>query len=402
MKATRAWKWGAIALLFATTALAQGKKQPETVTKEVTGEAAIVAGNKDKARRDAKNAALREAVEQVAGVMISADTLTQNSQLVSDRVFANSAGYVKSYDIVKEEAAGGVLRMTVRAQVGTAELDKDLQAVKALIARMGNKRLLIVLQEQTVTLDKTIVSSGVMGQVLAETFGQDGWRLIDPSFAAGKLEVASGVSLTTPDKKVIQSLDKADYILSGTVTFRHETMSVGGNVGVAPKDGLFPVVGEWEMGVFATDSGTQIAKLSGKFNSGPKDLGPKGTLVVSYERTAFDIAKHRGKDVVGEVRKAVVDYLSKAEQNGNAVVTTVLGLSDYGSVMAFKRTLTEGVQGVREVQQGTFAAGKAQFDVSFLGTTQDFAERVDGKKFKGRAINVTGISGNTIELTLAK
>ena len=89
----KALKLTAVSLLLA--ALVAGPAlaaKPAFVTQEATGEAAIVAGNKDKARRDARNNALREAVERVAGVMISADTLSANSQLVSDRVFANSAG----------------------------------------------------------------------------------------------------------------------------------------------------------------------------------------------------------------------------------------------------------------------------------------------------------------------
>ena len=385
------------ASLFSAAALAA---QPAFVTQEATGEAAIVAGNRDKAKRDAKNNALREAVERVAGVMVSADTLSANSQLISDRVFANSAGYVRKYEVLKEEEANGVIRTTVRAEVGTAELDKDLQSVQALVNRLGNRKLVIVLQEQSADANKVVMSSGVMAQVLTDAFKADGWRIVDPSFAAGKLELASGVSLGTPDKKVIQDLNRADYVLAGTVNFRHQ--SVADLPGLGKDASIFPVTGEWEMAVFATDSGTQIAKLSGKFNSTPADLGPKGSALISYERTSFDIAKHRGKEVVAEVRKAVVEHLSRAEQNGNAVVMTVVGLPDYAAVQGFKRVLAESVTGMRDVKPGSFGSGKAQFDVTFVGSTDELAEQLGGKSFKGKRVSVTGVSGNTVELTLAK
>jgi hypothetical protein len=378
-------------------------KQPEFVTQEATGEAAIVDGNRDKALQDAKNAALREAVEQVAGVLVSSDTLTSNNQLISDRIFTNSAGYVRKYDILEKKEERGVMKVTVRAEVGTAQLDKDLQSVQALIRRLGSSRLVIVVQEQSVGTDKVIISSGYMSQLLTESFQKDGWRIIDPSYAAGKLEASSGVSLLTPDKKVIQDLRAADYVITATVTLRHEPpATVFGAVSGQEIRGWFPVTGEWELAVFATDSGTQIARLSDKFDSNPKNLAPGDTLTVSYERTAFSIIKARGKTVIEQTRKSVVDYLAKAEQSGNSVVVTVTGLADYAAVSGFKKVLAQSITGMRDVKQGDFTKGKATFDVIFVGTTDTLAEAVGGKTYKSKKVSVTGVTGNTIELTLAR
>lgn len=386
----KALKLTVLSCLLAAVALA-ADAPPEFVTQEATGEAAIVDNNRDKALQDAKNAALREAVEKVVGVMLSSDTVTANNQLVSDRIFTNSAGYIHKYDILEKKEEGGVMKVTVRAEVGTAQLDKDLQAVRALVRRLASGRLLIVLQEQSVSSDKIITQTNVLSQTLAETFQKDGWRIIDPAFAAGKLEVASGVSLLTPEKKVIQDLRSADYIVTGTVTMRHESAKAAFEL-----NNYFPVTGEFELAVFATDSGTQIAHLSDKFDS-------QGVPVsVSYERTAHSIAKTRGQKIVEDVRKAVVDYLSKSEQNGNAVVVTVTGLADYASVSEFKKLLAQAVTGLRDVKQGDFTKGKATFDALLVGTTDDFATALSKKTYKGKKVSVTGVTGNTIEITLAR
>ncbi len=377
--------------------------EAEVVTKEATGEAAIVDGNKAKAEKQAKDNALREAVEQVAGVMVSADTLTQNSQLISDRVFANSAGYIKKYDVISKKEERGVMIVTVRAEVGTAQLDKDLQAVKALINRLGNRKLVVILQEQTYDPKGSISTSGVLSTVLTESFKTDGWTIIDPHFAAGKLKLSSGVAMGTPEAKEIGELTKADYILYGQVNFRNQPADPNwGGYDNKGKQLQFPVTGEWDLALFATDSGSQLAKVSGKFNTQPKDLGPNGTYTISYERTSHDIASYRGKEVVAEVRKAALEHLRNAEQNGNRLVMNVVGLSDYTAVQGFKRVLAESVNGVRDVKPGTFGGGKAQFDVTFVGSSDDLAERVGGKAFKGKKISVTGVTGNTLEITLAK
>ncbi|MBU8897111.1 hypothetical protein DRW03_22205 [Corallococcus sp. H22C18031201] len=393
------WKLSVLCVLLSCVAVAAEPSVPATVVKEATGEAAIVDGNREKAFTDARNAALREAVEQVAGVLVSSDTLTANSQLLSDRVFTNSAGYVRKYEVLGRKEEGGVTRVTVRAEVGTADLDKDLQAAQALVRRLGGSKLLIVLSEQSISPDKVITSSSVLTQVLTETFRKDGWRIIDPSFAAGKLEVSSGVSLSTPDKKIIQDLSVADYVISGTVTFRHE--GVQGTTKELVKDvGYYPVAGEWELAVFATDSGTQLARLTDAFNSGNASTGQ--APVTSYERTSFNIAKVRGAKIVAEVRKAVLEHLAQAEQNGNVVAMTVVGLSDYAAVRAFQKVLTQSVQGVRDVKAGEFAEGKARFDVTYVGGTDALAESLGATTYQKRKVRVTAVSGNRVELTVAR
>jgi hypothetical protein len=383
----------AVTLLVALSSAAFAADEP--VTKEVTGEAPIIEGNKQRAQEVAKDNALRTAVEQVAGTLISATTLTQNSQLISDQILSHSAGYVSKWQPVgKPVEEGGVMKVTVRATVATAQLDKDLMAVQALIDKLGNRKLVILTQEQTIDSAGKIISSGVMTSVLTEVFKQDGWTIIDPNFAAGKLSLASGVG--PAEAKQIGELSKADYIIYGNVNYRDQSTD-----GMLAK-GFFPVSGEFHLALFATDSGAQLAEMSGKFNSRNEDLGPKGSSIISYERTAFDITRHRGAEIVGDVRSKVMEYLRNAEQNGNRVVMNVVGLSEYAAVQGFKKVLADSVTGVRKVNPGSFGNGKAQFDITFVGSTDDLAERIGGKTYKGKKINVTGVTGNTVEVTLAK
>lgn len=383
------------ALLLSAAALAQAKG---VEVREVTAEEAIVNGDKAKAREVAIKKALREAVEQVAGVLISSDTLTANATLVSDRIYSRSEGYVKSWKLVgqpKEE--GGVLSVTVRAEVGTQELDKDLQLVKALITRLGNRKLVILIQEQTLQVNGNVSTSGVLSTVLTDGFKADGWTIIDPSFASGEVAIASVVGtgqITDAAIKRIRDISKADYIVYGKAGFRNQEGT--GMMGAA-KGAYFPVTGEYELAAFATDSGTQLTNVAGKINFDPKkDAFP----ALSYERSAHDLALGRGGEILGLVRKAVVDYLANAEQNGNRLEMTLMGLS-YGGVQNFKKALS-GQTGVRDVGRGTFSNGKATFDVTFIGSSEELAEQIADKKFSGKTANVTGVSGNTIEVTMAK
>ena len=397
MSTTDASRTGLAALLLLASGLAlSAEKLPEVLTREASGEAAIVGGNLDRATREAKEAALREAVEQVAGVMISSQTLSANSQLISDQVFSHSAGYVRSYQVLSQSQDRGVVKVTVRAEVGTKELDRDLQAVQALVHRLAGRRLVILLQEQTVDDKGVTVTSGVTATVLTDAFKRDGWTLVDPSFAAGKVHVSSAVALGAVEAKEIGTLSKADVILYGTVAFRD-----------APADALllsgggqraaFPLTGDYDFGVFETSSGSQLAKVSGKLRSSVQDMS-----LQSREESAHNLVRVHAEEIVNPVRKAVVESLRSAEQNGNRLVLELVGVGDFAALQAFTREVPKWSAGVRELANPTLAAGRGRMEVTYLGTAAGLAEQLEGKPFRGKKLSVTGVSGNTLEVTLGK
>lgn len=387
------------AVLLLALAVVAGAEQPALVTKEATGEAAIAGGDKNAAFEQAKRQAIRNAVEQVAGTMVSSDTYAKNSQLVYDRILSNTTGYVKDVQVVSKSEEAGVMKVTIRAQVGTAEIDKDLQATRQLLRRMEQTKLVILTQEHAIDANGVTTSSSVMATELTNAFKQDGWTILDPNFAAGKMKLSAGVALGTTEAKEIGELSKADYILYGTVNFRYQPP--GGTFDKDEKGNqiLFNVTGEYELSLFATDSGSQLAKLVGKFNTG--DMGKKGSNLLSYERTAHDIAVNKGQAIVADVRKQVLETLRSNEQNGSRLVMNVVGITEFTAVQNFKKVL-EDVSGMRDVRKGPFASGKAQFELTYVGSTEELAEKLSNKSFKGKKISVTGVTANTVELTLAK
>ncbi|MFN0061247.1 MAG: flagellar assembly protein T N-terminal domain-containing protein [Myxococcaceae bacterium] len=381
-------QWALVALLSGAA--------PEVISKEASGEAAIVNGNKERAEKEARDLALREAVEQVAGVIVSASTLTSNAQLISDQVFSRSEGYVRSYEVLSKKEERGVMKVTVRALVGTAKLDKDLQAVRGLVERLRNTKVVILLQEQTIDDKGVTTTSGVMASALTKAFAKDGWSLIDPQFAAGKVKVSSAVALGAVEAKEIGDMSKADYILYGTSSFRD-----------APKDsflvpaggeqGVFVITGEYDLGVFATDSGQQIAKVSGKLMPSLKEVS-----INSRQESAFNLVTAREAEIVGHVRKAVVESLRDAESKGKELAVRVVGISDFAALQNFKKELQRWAGGVRDIRGDSLAGGEAKMSVLYLGTSDRLADDLGGKKFRGKKVSVTGISGNALVLTLAK
>ncbi|MGV3620906.1 MAG: flagellar assembly protein T N-terminal domain-containing protein [Archangium sp.] len=383
-------KLSAVAILAAFTAFAQAT----VVTREAVGQAAVVNKDEAKAFEEAKAQALRSAVEQAAGVRIDADTVVVNNQLVRDQVFANTSGYVKKYDILEKKVEKGVATVKVKADIITDNLDKDITAARDLVKRMGRPSIVIVVQEQTIPLDsKAIINSESMATVLTESLKADGWDIKDAQAMNKKLKLESAATLGASELKEIGDLSKASYVLYGKAVLRHaqaDAMLKGSPV--------YPVSGEYDLALAATDSDEQIVKLNGKL---VYKQAPGTSMVISYERTAFDTIREKKSEIVEPVRKAILEHFRDQTVNGKKINVSVSGLDSFNAAKDFRKSI-EAMKGIKEATQDGFANGKAAYRVTFLGSTSDFAEQVETSTFKKKKLNVVSVSGNTLELQVGK
>jgi Flagellar assembly protein T, N-terminal domain len=393
-----------VLVLFASTTFAAEKAT--IVTKEGTGEVAIINKDEEKAFDEAKDRALRNAVEQAAGVSIDADTLVVNNQLVRDQVFSNTTGFVKKYDVVSKKADKGVMTVTVKADVITEDLDKDIQAARTIVKRMGRPSIVIVVNEQTLqegAKGQAITSSDSVATVLTTAFKADGWDVKDPAFAAGKVHIAPGATLASAEAKEVGDLSKALYFLYGSATLR-DAPGESWMMGADGKQQVFPVTGEYDLGVFSTTTGEVITKVSGRLsypNQGQSLMSSAKKMVISYERTALDIVTARKGEIIDSVRKGVLENFRSAITNGQDISMTVGGLENYTSAQQFRKSI-ESMKSIKAVEQQQFDKGRATYRVSYVGTTAQLAEAVEAVTFKKRKIEVTTMAGNKLELQLGK
>jgi hypothetical protein len=379
-----------LSLSIASLAFAQAT----VVTKEGTGEAAIVNKDEQKAFAEAQQNALRAAVEQAAGVKIDADTVVVNNQLVRDQVFANTSGYVKKFEVLSKKSDKGVVTVTVKADVITDNLDKDIEAARALVRRMGRPSIVIVLQEQTIPLgEKVVTSTEVMATTLTDAFKADGWEIKDPQAINKKLSLGAAATLGPTEAKEIGDLTKASFVLYGRAALRHQ------DPGSMLKDSqIYPVTGEYDLALAATDSEVQVTKVAGKLAMNIKEL--TGESLLSYERSAFVLVKARTAQIVGPVRAAVLEHFRNVQVNGLKIALSVSGL-DYRAARDFKKSI-EAIKGIREASDDGFDKGTAKYRVVYLGSAQEFADQVSEATFKKRKLNIESVSGNTVAVSVAK
>jgi hypothetical protein len=96
----------AVALALVPAARAQDRAQ----TTEAVGQAAL-AGDLHAAKERARDDALRNCVQQVASTIVTASTETDQAQLLSDKVFSHSVGYVRKFQVLEDKQDGNTYVM---------------------------------------------------------------------------------------------------------------------------------------------------------------------------------------------------------------------------------------------------------------------------------------------------
>lgn len=127
-----------LAVLLFPVMLAYGQFSQKTVVVEASASS----------KEEAIKKAMRAAVEQGVGVLVSSETIVENNELLNDKIYTEVAGYVTSYKVLEEkEEAGGLWTVKMEAVVSLANLRKSIQGLKILLDEKDNPRFAISFKE---------------------------------------------------------------------------------------------------------------------------------------------------------------------------------------------------------------------------------------------------------------
>ncbi|MGQ9487140.1 MAG: hypothetical protein ACUVSV_03995 [Armatimonadota bacterium] len=129
-----------VALMLVSSAVSIGQRDIEIVA---SGMAAI---GKDRAAaiEEAVLDAKRNAVEQALGVLVNAEAMAQNYEVVWETIRTRSQGYVKQWEQVGEpewDARNGLVKVRIRAMVAAAEAVKDLWEIPEVYVALERPRV---------------------------------------------------------------------------------------------------------------------------------------------------------------------------------------------------------------------------------------------------------------------
>ncbi|MFC1654572.1 flagellar assembly protein T N-terminal domain-containing protein [Myxococcota bacterium] len=362
---------------------------------EVTGQAAIFDDDKAQARDKAIDDALRKAVESAVGTMISSETITENYQLLSDRIYSQAEGYVKKYKILDEKDEDNVYIVQIRAKVAVGAVASDLESLKTLMRRKGMPKLLIMVAEQNVGMNRPaywwggtgVVSTDmrVVENTLMQVMREKGFTFVDTEVLSGKKTVKSPVAfLSDKQARRMANTTDAQVIIVGK--------AVAKDIGKT-----------WE-GTRLRSANAEVAVRAINTDNGEIIAVATQEAVVPHisPSTAGSQALKKASNLLAE---KLIDQITKkwvADTSGsNRVRMTVTGVKNNRMLKKFTTVLKNQVRSVKDVHQQRFKAGTAILDVMLSGDTRDMATELEAKDFGGAfKIEVEAVSGNAITVKL--
>lgn len=168
---------GALCSLLLAMPLSRAYAEPVGGGVEAEGYASIVGGRKDQAREAALQNAFRRAVEQVVGVAVQSKTVVKDAELLNDKIFAKSRGFIKTYRIVSETAEADAYRVRIFAAVSRHKLEQGLDSAGLLIRKIGKPRIAVVVVEKNA--EGQAAPGGTVETHLVSVLGKRGYALVD-------------------------------------------------------------------------------------------------------------------------------------------------------------------------------------------------------------------------------
>lgn len=115
--------------------------------KEIEAEGKAV-GHTLRSKDEAVNRALRNAVEQGVGVLVDSETMVQNFELLDDKIYSETKGYVKSYEVISDnEGEDGIYRVRVKAVVALGALTKEVNAMGLIREKLNYPRVMVLIDD---------------------------------------------------------------------------------------------------------------------------------------------------------------------------------------------------------------------------------------------------------------
>ena len=168
----------------------------EKATQTVLGKGAGT--TEDEALKDA----FRDAVRQVVGAVVDAETVVKNDDVINDQVLTYSDGFIKEQKVVSTKRMAVLVRTTIQATVERRKVIQKLQAANVTVKKIEGQSLFaeVVTQQDakanaTALLKKALADLPTM--LTAEMVGK-------PTYDADKGEAVLQISIK-PDRKAFDA-----------------------------------------------------------------------------------------------------------------------------------------------------------------------------------------------------
>lgn len=360
---------------------------------ESSGTGSIVAGDVAHARDDAIDDALRTGIEQALGMLVESETLTENYQLIEDRIISKTQGYVQNYRVVSEGKRDEMLyEVTVEARIKVADIKNDLEGIQTLMRRKNTPRMMVLIEERNVgetpgyhAIDADLNTAET---ALMDAFMAKGFRFVDESTVKRNLTQQKRAAVLAGDTEQAVAIGKmvgAEVLLAGKALAKATEITAYGTK-IRSQQATVSVR------AIRTDTGDIIAtsNAQGKFSHIDDIAGGTAAIQKASEKVA------------AEIMDEILQQWQSDVSSGSTVSLQVQGLTDFDLLSKFKSSLSYYVRGMESLNQRSWNNGIAVFEVVLKGNADDLAKRLSNKEMDGHMLQVIGMSQNSVSVKLVQ
>lgn len=300
---------------------------------------------------DAENDALRAAVENTLGVLVDAETLVQNSMLISDQIYTQSRGFVNEYHVVSREEVSGVWRVTINATVDdqpNSKLMNELTRLGIINVQLRNPKIAVYVPEQH--LNYALGGAGGETAIVK--------ALLNAGFS-NVVEVGTGLNYQSPMAMNVAQMKQAAQTFGADIMIVGESFSEGvGDMGnYLPGNQVTNMQAcraRVEAKMFIVRTG-QVIAADGKYGS-------------AYDNSQAIAAKKALASAGEQMGNYFVDQITGMYTSRQGVEVIVYA-ADFSKINLVQSALGR-VNRVKNVNLSSYENGRAVFNIGYGGSPQ--------------------------------
>ena len=345
------------------------------IVSNAEGFAPIINGNRNAARDEARRSAHRDALEKALGAVVTGITEMQNFEVVRDKVFSQTQGLVRRFDIVHEKVEDDMLTIVGTARVAVAALDGVLGP--AVLDAIGNPRVMALIDERVG--DHTPFLSTTEGMVLG-VFEKAGYLLVNPDQARALLNIDPSVAYNDPSALMDAARTlNADVIILGRAygsAFTQQRISGQRIFGVRSTVQLKAVLTKtaYQLGSQVIEKRTQGFSVEDGVIKGFQAAGPEAASSIVH-KVAYALVSGSIGGVPGMTVKVRISGVSFTKSE--SILEGLRGLAG-SSGGVYERGFSDGVFEVDVVSERTL-----RNVASFLSESGINVKGIDGQIING-------------------
>lgn len=344
---------------------------------EVEGYASIVGGRKDQAREAALQNAFRRAVEQVVGVALESKTVVKDSELLNDKIFSKSHGFIKTYRIVDEKVEGDAYRIMVFASVSRYKLEQGLDDAGLLLKKLGKPRIAVVVLEQN--SDGGQVPGGVVENHIIAGMGKRGYALVDrQAMLAVEHEAVRGQGDHTDAVVRAAAAGGAEVVIVGQATARSASALSGTN--------LRPIQVTVTCRAVEVDSGELLATVTATQQA--LHVNPATASNEAFQKAATELTENLQRQMIAAWTKRLT---------GLRTLRMTVSAIPHADIRRLQEALKEQMGQIETVHDRGYQGQQLRLDLEVTGGFKELVDELASLGLEQGSLKITGYSAGQVQ-----